>query len=68
MVEGPITLSYFLSTATMIYAQHLTQWMLDMTWYVFSFAPGTVFYLMGGSYITRRWYFSKFEDFPRDVK
>ncbi|KAG2672500.1 hypothetical protein I3843_13G037800 [Carya illinoinensis] len=133
----PITLSYFLSTATMIYAQHLTQGVpeppvdlmypgvllfligisgnfyhhfllsklrrgegdkeyripkgglfdlvlcphylfeiidfigisfISQTWYTFSFTLGTVFYLMGRSYATRRWYFSKFEDFSKDVK
>ncbi|EOY10527.1 3-oxo-5-alpha-steroid 4-dehydrogenase [Theobroma cacao] len=34
----------------------------------FSFALGTTFYLMGRSYATRRWYLSKFEDFPEKVK
>ena len=36
--------------------------------YAFSFTLGTTFYLMGRSYVTRRWYLSKFEDFPHDVK
>ena len=37
---------------------------------VFSVSVGlsTTFYLMGRSYATRRWYQSKFEDFPKDVK
>ncbi|TKY46031.1 Steroid 5-alpha-reductase DET2 [Spatholobus suberectus] len=132
----PITLSYFLSTATMIYAQHLTQGLpeppinllypgivlflvgiignfyhhylltklrgkgekeykipkgglfelvicphylfeiivfygvsfISQTLYAFSFAVGTTFYLLGRSYATRKWYLSKFEDFPVDVK
>lgn len=132
----PISLSYFLSTATMIYAQNLTQGIpepsvdlkypgillfligisgnfyhhyrlsklrgkgdkeyripkgglfdlvicphylfeiigflgissISQTLYAFSFTLGTVFYLMGRSYATRRWYFSKFEDFKEDVK
>lgn len=131
-----ISLSYFLSTATMICAQHLTQGYpdpsIDLTYpgimlfligiignfyhhyllsklrskndkeykvpkgglfdlvicphylfeilgfwgvfciaqtvYSFSFATGTTLYLMGRSYATRRWYLSKFEDFPKDVK
>ncbi|KAJ6900917.1 hypothetical protein NC652_026876 [Populus alba x Populus x berolinensis] len=29
---------------------------------------GTIVYLIGRSYATRRWYLSKFEDFPKDVK
>ncbi|XP_024026265.1 uncharacterized protein LOC21403133 isoform X3 [Morus notabilis] len=28
----------------------------------------TIFYLMGRSYATRKWYLSKFEDFPKEVK
>ncbi|XP_042017555.1 very-long-chain enoyl-CoA reductase-like [Salvia splendens] len=37
---------------------------------VFSVCVGlsTTFYLMGRSHATRRWYQSKFEDFPKDVK
>ncbi|XVE90204.1 hypothetical protein DITRI_Ditri20bG0060200 [Diplodiscus trichospermus] len=34
----------------------------------FSFALGTTFYLMGRSYATKRWYLSKFEDFPKGLK
>lgn len=131
-----ISLSYFTSTATMIYAQHLTQgyaepqmdltypgimlyligisgnlyhhyllsklrsnedeqykvpkgglfevvicphylfeiiefWgvsMISQTLYAFSFTLGTTLYLMGRSYATRRWYLSKFDDFPATVK
>ncbi|CAI8593858.1 unnamed protein product [Vicia faba] len=131
-----ITLSYFLSSATMIYAQHLTlnlpepsinllypgiamflvgitgnlyhhyllsklrgkgekQYkipkgglfefvicphylfeiigfygfsLISQTLFGFSFAIGTTFYLLGRSYATRRWYLSKFEDFPKNVK
>ncbi|CAA6653755.1 unnamed protein product [Spirodela intermedia] len=29
---------------------------------------GTAFYLMGRSWATRKWYLSKFEDYPREVK
>ncbi|CAL0321205.1 unnamed protein product [Lupinus luteus] len=132
----PISLSYFLSSATMIYAQHLTQGLpqpridllypgvalflvgivgnfyhhyllsnlrgkgekeykipkgglfefvicphylfeiigfvgvsfISQTLYPISFTIGTTFYLMGRSYATRRWYLSKFEDFPKNVK
>ena len=132
----PISLSYFLSTASMIYAQHLSQDIseppvdlkypgillfligivgnfyhhyllsklrgngdkeyripkgglfdlvicphylfeiidflgisfISQTLYAFSFTLGTIFYLMGRSYATRRWYLSKFENFPEDVK
>ncbi|XP_058773383.1 uncharacterized protein LOC131647504 [Vicia villosa] len=132
----PITLSYFISSATMIYAQHLTLnlpepsinllypgillflvgitgnfyhhyllsklrgegekeykipkgglfefvicphylfeiigfygfSLISQTLYGFSFAIGTTFYLLGRSYATRRWYLSKFEDFPKNVK
>ncbi|KAK8999187.1 hypothetical protein V6N11_070363 [Hibiscus sabdariffa] len=29
---------------------------------------GIVLYVMGRSYVTRRWYISKFDDFPKEVK
>ncbi|XP_061337551.1 steroid 5-alpha-reductase DET2 [Gastrolobium bilobum] len=132
----PISLSYFLSTATMTYAQNLTEGLpeppidlmypgivlfvvgicgnfyhhyllsklrgkgekeykipkggmfdlvicphylfeiigfygvsfISQTFYAFSFTIGTTFYLLGRSYATRRWYLSKFDDFPNDVK
>ncbi|XP_060184435.1 uncharacterized protein LOC132614094 [Lycium barbarum] len=137
-VEATITisLSYFLSTVTMIYSQHLTQGLpepsIDLkyggfiiflvgiignlyhhyllsklrtkgdkeykipqgglfnfaicphylfeilifvgisctsqTLYAISFTLGTTFYLMGRSIATRRWYKSKFDDFPKDIK
>ncbi|KAK2366602.1 3-oxo-5-alpha-steroid 4-dehydrogenase family protein [Trifolium repens] len=41
---------------------------ISQTLYGFSFALGTTFYLLGRSYATRRWYVSKFEDFPKNVK
>jgi very-long-chain enoyl-CoA reductase len=41
---------------------------ISQTLYGFSFALGTTFYLLGRSYATRRWYLSKFEDFPKNVK
>ncbi|XP_065008778.1 uncharacterized protein LOC103983518 [Musa acuminata AAA Group] len=42
--------------------------LISQTVYAFSFTTGTVFYLMGRSYATRRWYLSKFQDFPKEVK
>ncbi|KAH7536867.1 hypothetical protein FEM48_Zijuj03G0031700 [Ziziphus jujuba var. spinosa] len=41
---------------------------ISQTLYAFSFTAGTIFYLMGRSYATRRWYLSKFEAFPQHVK
>ncbi|KAL3838136.1 hypothetical protein ACJIZ3_022727 [Penstemon smallii] len=41
---------------------------ISQTLYTFSFTMGTFFYLMGRSCATRKWYDSKFEDFPKDVK
>ncbi|XP_034929181.1 steroid 5-alpha-reductase DET2-like [Populus alba] len=38
------------------------------TLYAFSFFVGTTLYLMGRSYVTRRWYLSQFKDFSKDVK
>ncbi|OAY81422.1 3-oxo-5-alpha-steroid 4-dehydrogenase 2 [Ananas comosus] len=132
----PISFSYFISTATMIYAQYLTQPMsepasdlkyigvalfflglagnfyhhyllsklrkqgekeykiprgglfdlvvcphylfeilgffgvslISQTVYAFSFTFGTMFYLIGRSYATRKWYLSKFDQFPKHVK
>ncbi|KAJ4978352.1 hypothetical protein NE237_009132 [Protea cynaroides] len=132
----PITFSYFISTVTMIYAQHLTQGVpepefdlkyigivlflvgiggnfyhhyllsklreksdqgykipkggmfnlvicphylfeilgfvgvsfISQTLYSFSFLMGTILYLMGRSYVTRKWYLSKFENFSKEVK
>lgn len=42
--------------------------LISQTLYAFSFTLGTILYLMGRSYATRRWYLSKFEDFPQHVK
>ncbi|XP_042492611.1 very-long-chain enoyl-CoA reductase-like isoform X1 [Macadamia integrifolia] len=132
----PITLSYFVSTASLIYAQHLTQGIpepafdlkyvgvtlflvgivgnfyhhyilsrlrgkgekgykiprggmfnlvicphylfeilgfvgvsfISQTLYSFSFTMGTILYLIGRSYATRKWYLSKFDNFPKEVK
>ncbi|KAF5198641.1 3-oxo-5-alpha-steroid 4-dehydrogenase [Thalictrum thalictroides] len=132
----PITLSYFVSTATMIYNQHLTQNLpepasdlkyvgvalfllgtignfyhhiilaklrekddngykipkgglfdlvicphylfeilafvgvsfISQTVYPFAFTIGTSLYLIGRSYATKKWYHSKFPNFPKDVK
>jgi len=131
-----ISLGYFIHTANMIYAQHLTQGLLEppndlkflgififllglsgnfyhhyllsklrgegekkykipkgglfnlvicphylfeilgfvgvsciaQTLYAFSYTLGAAMLLMGRSYGTRKWYISKFEDFPKDVK
>lgn len=41
---------------------------ISQTLYSFSFTFGTALYLMGRSYGTRKWYQSKFDDFPRNVK
>ncbi|XAR53556.1 3-oxo-5-alpha-steroid 4-dehydrogenase (NADP(+)) [Bertholletia excelsa] len=41
---------------------------ISQTLYALSFTLGSSIYLMGRSYATRRWYLSKFENFPRNVK
>lgn len=41
---------------------------ISQTLYALSFALGTFFYLTGRSIATRKWYLSKFEDFPKEVK
>ncbi|XP_009782383.1 uncharacterized protein LOC107812573 [Nicotiana tabacum] len=41
---------------------------ISQTLYSISFTLGTMFYLMGRSIATRRWYQSKFDDFPKDIK
>lgn len=41
---------------------------ISQTLYALSFTAGTMIYLIGRSYATRKWYLSKFEAFPRDVK
>ncbi|OWM72577.1 hypothetical protein CDL15_Pgr013045 [Punica granatum] len=41
---------------------------ISQTIYVFAFTCATIIYLMARSCVTRRWYLSKFEDFPRRVK
>lgn len=42
--------------------------LIAQTVYSFAFALGTTFYLMGRSSATKKWYLSKFEDFPREIK
>lgn len=42
--------------------------MISQTIYSMSLAMSTTFYLVGRSYATRRWYLSKFDDFPKHVK
>ncbi|KAJ4845307.1 hypothetical protein Tsubulata_051333 [Turnera subulata] len=41
---------------------------ISQTLYALCFTIGTVCYLVGRSYVTRKWYLSKFEDFPSGVK
>lgn len=41
---------------------------ISQTLYSFSFTFGTAFYLIGRSYATWKWYKSKFDDFPKNVK
>ncbi|KAL2943044.1 3-oxo-5-alpha-steroid 4-dehydrogenase 2 [Bienertia sinuspersici] len=41
---------------------------IAQTPYTLAFTAGTTIYLMGRSYATKKWYLSKFEDFPKDVK
>ncbi|XP_043725195.1 3-oxo-5-alpha-steroid 4-dehydrogenase 2-like [Telopea speciosissima] len=41
---------------------------ISQTLYSFSCTMGSILYLMGRSYATRKWYFSKFENFPKEVK
>lgn len=42
--------------------------LIAQTMFAFCFTFGSMFYLMGRSSATRRWYVSKFENFPREVK
>ncbi|KAL9247924.1 hypothetical protein vseg_021301 [Gypsophila vaccaria] len=41
---------------------------IAQTLYSVCYMTGAALYLMGRSYATRKWYLSKFEDFPKDVK
>ncbi|GFQ06437.1 very-long-chain enoyl-coa reductase [Phtheirospermum japonicum] len=41
---------------------------ISQTPYAVLYFVGITFYLMGRSYATRKWYESKFDDFPEDVK
>lgn len=41
---------------------------ISQTMYSLGFTLGTTAYLMGRSYATQKWYLSKFEAFPKDVK
>uniref|UniRef100_A0A1D1ZBP2 3-oxo-5-alpha-steroid 4-dehydrogenase 1 n=1 Tax=Anthurium amnicola TaxID=1678845 RepID=A0A1D1ZBP2_9ARAE len=41
---------------------------ISQTLHSFAFLLGTTFYLLGRSYATRKWYLSKFENFPREIK
>ncbi|MBA0716142.1 hypothetical protein Golax_015001 [Gossypium laxum] len=41
---------------------------ISQTLFSFAYAMGTTFYLLGRSSATRKWYLSKFEDFPMNVK
>ncbi|KAE8717897.1 putative Double-stranded-RNA-binding protein 4 [Hibiscus syriacus] len=42
--------------------------LISQTLYSLSATLGSAFYLVCRSYVTRRWYISKFEDFPKEVK
>ena len=42
--------------------------MISQTLYALTVALGTAAYLAGRSYTTRKWYASKFEDFPASIK
>ncbi|XP_073107877.1 uncharacterized protein [Elaeis guineensis] len=42
--------------------------LISPTVFSWSFTFGTFFYLMGRSYATRKWYLSKFPNFPKNVK
>ncbi|KAK4836154.1 hypothetical protein QYF36_019286 [Acer negundo] len=64
-----ISLSYLISTSIMIYSQYLSQELgepsIDLKYLgIFLFLVG----ISGRSYATRKWYLSKFEDFPKHVK
>ncbi|XP_060186356.1 uncharacterized protein LOC132615775 [Lycium barbarum] len=41
---------------------------ISQTSFSFSCAVDVTLYLMGRSYVTRKWYLSKFENFPKNVK
>lgn len=41
---------------------------ISQTSFSFYCALGVALYLMGRSYVTRKWYLSKFENFPKNVK
>ncbi|XP_039045499.1 3-oxo-5-alpha-steroid 4-dehydrogenase 2-like [Hibiscus syriacus] len=41
---------------------------ISQTLFSFAYAMATTCYLLGRSYASRRWYLSKFKDFPRNVK
>ncbi|CAN4126340.1 unnamed protein product [Withania somnifera] len=41
---------------------------ISQTPFSFCCAVGVALYLMGRSYVTRKWYLSKFENFPKNVK
>ncbi|KAK8999186.1 hypothetical protein V6N11_070362 [Hibiscus sabdariffa] len=42
--------------------------LISQTLYSFSVTLGSAVYLVCRSYVTRRWYMSKFEDFPRETR
>lgn len=41
---------------------------IAQTLYTLAYTVGTTMYLLGRSYSTKKWYLSKFEDFPKDAK
>ncbi|XVF40997.1 hypothetical protein PTKIN_Ptkin01aG0245100 [Pterospermum kingtungense] len=42
--------------------------LISQTFFSLCVTLGSAFYLMGRSHVTRKWYLSKFEDFPKEVK
>lgn len=42
--------------------------LMAQTLFAFSVSIGSAIYLAGRSHVTRKWYLSKFEDFPKNVK
>ncbi|RYR37936.1 hypothetical protein Ahy_A09g042850 isoform B [Arachis hypogaea] len=61
---GLVICPHYLFEITMFYGIS----MISQTVYSLCFTIGTTFYLVGRSYATRKWYLSKFEDFPKNVK
>ncbi|KAF7848500.1 hypothetical protein BT93_L1888 [Corymbia citriodora subsp. variegata] len=54
---------YLFEVMVFVGISFISQSIYSCSWFL-----ATFFYLLGRSYATRRWYTSKFEDFPEDVK